>query len=136
MSTFAVNLQDAHGQERFDAVRSFVGTDATGSFGLLAGHACFMTILELGLARLRHADGRLEYLALPGALVDFRDNQLVLSTRRYYRDPDYARISALLRERLAAEEQDLAALRDSLQRLEREMLRRLWELGRGGEQGR
>jgi hypothetical protein len=38
-----------------------------------------------------------------------------------------------LLEQLAAEEQDLAAVQESLHRLEREMLRRLWALGRGSE---
>lgn len=133
MSTFVLHLQDAYGSERVDGVESFVGTDASGSFGLLAGHARFMTSLDFGLARFRRAGQGWEYLALPGALVYFVDGTLYLSTRRYFRDPDYGRISTLLRERLTGEERDLAATRESLHRLESEILRRLWELGRRRE---
>jgi F-type H+-transporting ATPase subunit epsilon len=133
VSPFVLHLQDAFGSERVDDVESFVGADASGSFGLLAGHARFMTSLTFGLARFRRAGQDWEYLALPGALVYFVDDALDLNTRRYFRDPDYRRISALLRERLAEEERDLEATRESLHRLEGEILKRLWELGRGRE---
>lgn len=133
MRTFVLHLQDALHHERVDGVETFVGRDPSGSFGLLAGHERFMTTLVFGLARFRRAGGGWEYLAVPGALVHFRDDALVLSTRRYLRDPDYGRISGLLLEQLAGEERELAAIQGSLHRLEGEMLRRLWELGRSGE---
>ena len=133
MSTFVLQLQDALHHEQVDAVESFVGRDASGSFGLLAGHERFMTSLGFGLARFRCTGAGWEYLALPGALVYFKDNVLTLSTRRYLRDFDYGRISGLLLDRLAAEEQELAEIQQSLQQLEGEMLRRLWELTRRGE---
>jgi F-type H+-transporting ATPase subunit epsilon len=133
MRTFVLHLQDALHHERVDDAETFVGRDPSGAFGLLAGHERFMTTLVLGLARFRRAGGGWEYLAVPGALVYFRDDALVLSTRRYLRDLDYGRISGMLLEQLAAEEHELAAIQDSLHRLEGEMLRRLWELGRRGE---
>jgi F-type H+-transporting ATPase subunit epsilon len=116
-----------------EGVESFVGRDASGAFGLLAGHERFLTALVFGLARFRCAAEAWEYLAVPGALVYFREDALYLSTRRYLRDPDYHRISRLLTEQLAAEERELAATQQSLRRLEAEMLRRLWALGRGME---
>ena len=135
MRTFVLELQDALHHERVEEVESFVGRDASGAFGLLAGHERFMTSLVFGLARFRCAGADWDYLAVPGALVYFRDDTLTLSTRRYLRDPSYARISGLLEERLAAEERELAEVQQSLKRLEGEMLRRLWELGRRGEGG-
>jgi F-type H+-transporting ATPase subunit epsilon len=131
--TFVLRLQDSRGHEQIDDVESFVGVDESGSFGLLAGHERFMTSLVFGLARFRREAGPWEYLALPGALVYFADDQLILSTRRYFRDADYGRISGQLMDRLAAEEKDLEAIQQSLQRLEDEMLKRLWEMGRGRE---
>ena len=128
-----LRLQDSRGHEQIDDVGSFVGVDESGSFGLLAGHERFMTSLVFGLARFRREASPWEYLALPGALVYFADDQLILSTRRYFRDTDYGRISGQLMDRLAAEEKDLEAIQQSLQRLEEEMLKRLWEMGRGGE---
>jgi F-type H+-transporting ATPase subunit epsilon len=131
--TFVLRLQDSRGHEQIDDVESFVGVDESGSFGLLAGHVRFMTSLVFGLARFRREARPWEYLALPGALVYFADDQLILSTRRYFRDSDYGRISGQLMDRLAAEEKELEAIQQSLQQLEGEMLKRLWEMGRGRE---
>lgn len=130
MNTFALRLLSATRVEHIDAVSSFVGEDASGSFGILAGHARFMTVLRFGLARFRIGDDPWQYLALPGAVVYFRDNELVLGTRRYVRDSDYQRITEILQQQLRAEEADLQSVRISLHRMEEEMLKRLWQLGR------
>ena len=131
MSTFVLHLQDATRSERIADVVSFVGEDASGSFGLLAGHARFMTTLVFGLARFRTEQDAWEFLAVPGALVYFVNNELFLSTRRYVRDTDYERISAVLAQQLVTEEERLHDIRESLQRMEQEMLKRLWQIGRG-----
>jgi len=133
LRTFVLHLQDSRGYDRLEGVASFVGRDESGSFGLMAGHERFMTSLVFGLSRFRLQGEAWEYLAVPGALVYFADDQLFLSTRRYFRDPDYRKISGQLMDQLAAEERDLASIQESLHRLEGEMLKRLWELGRGRE---
>ncbi|WP_455211282.1 F0F1 ATP synthase subunit epsilon [Kaarinaea lacus] len=132
MKTFVLHLQDATQYERVEHVSSFIAEDDSGSFGLLAGHENMMTSLVFGLARYRVRDQSWQYLALPGALVYFLNNELYLSTRRYLRDNDYERINVALREQLRAEEQALHNIRASLHQMEEEMLKRLWELSRSG----
>jgi len=132
MKQFAIELHDSKQSERIDNVISFVGEDDSGSFGIRANHERLMTTLTFGLARFRTDGGDWEYLALPGALLYFRDNRLTLSTQRYLRDNDYSRISAALQQQLLAEEANLKSLRLSLHRMEEELLKRLWELGRHG----
>lgn len=126
MSAMTVHLQSATQYERFDDVVSFVGEDASGFFGVLPGHEPLLTCLEFGLARFRTAAGELQYVAVPGAVLRFAGNELHVSARRYLRDPDRRRIAGSLREDLAAEEAKLADMKERLQRLETEMLRRLW----------
>ena len=130
MKTFRLTLSDATRRESFEEVVSFVGEDASGSFGILAGHARLMTALLFGLARFRRADGHWRYLAFPGALLYFVNDELSISTRRYLLDEDYGRISAALQEQLFAEEEDLRIMKESLHRMEEELLRRLWEMHR------
>lgn len=126
-----MHLQDATGTERIEDVESFVGADASGSFGIQAGHERAMTSLVFGLARYRVRGEPWQYLALPRALLYMVDGELYVSTRRYYRDPDYRRMSEALSARLRAEEQELKQVRDGLRRMEEEMFKRLWELSRG-----
>ncbi len=131
MNPFVLHLQAATQYERIEGVTSFVGEDRSGSFGILAGHERMMTSLVFGLARFRTGDGPWQFLALPGALLYFVGNELFINTRRYLRDESYARISRELDQRLLAEETSLRSMKDSLRRLEEEMFKRLWKMGRG-----
>jgi F-type H+-transporting ATPase subunit epsilon len=129
---FVLRLQDATHAQEMAGVTSFVGEDASGSFGILAGHARMMTSLIIGLARFRVEEHPWQYLALPGAVLYFQDNVLTLSTRHYLLDDDYMRISEALQQQLLAEEEKLHTMKESLQRMEEEVLKRLWEMSRAG----
>jgi len=131
MNVFTLHLQSATQYEAIVDVTSFVGEDDSGSFGIQAGHARLMASLSFGLARYRSGAQTWQYLALPGALLYFVDNQLFLNTRRYVRDDDYERINAALREQLRKEETGLRHIKESLRRMEEEMFKRLREIQRG-----
>ena len=133
MNAFTVVLESAQQCEQLDDITGFVGEDTSGSFGLMAGHARFVTTLVFGLARLHHLDGRVEYLAFPGAVAYFAENRLTLTSRRYLRGEDYLQISTQLREELLQEERNLAEVKHSLVEMERAMLLRLWRMARGEE---
>ncbi|NVK40323.1 MAG: F0F1 ATP synthase subunit epsilon [Oceanospirillaceae bacterium] len=128
MNGFTLHLCATDGETRIEGVTSFVGEDASGSFGILAGRATLITSLVFGLAWFRSGDAPWQYLALPGALLHFTDNQLHLYTRRYLLDADYERISAQLQRQLLAEEQRLQSMKQSLRQMEDEVMRRLTEL--------
>jgi F-type H+-transporting ATPase subunit epsilon len=128
MSSFGIRVLSPRASERLDDVEAFVGEDASGQFGLRAHHERFLTVLEPGLSRLRHADGRVQYLAQSGAVAHFADNELVLVCRDYLRGEDADAVGRALEARLAGEEQTLNEAHDQLEHLEREMLRRLWRM--------
>ena len=121
MNTFTLHLQSS---TQYEAI-----TNVT-SFGVQAGHARMMASLRFGLARYRCGGEPWQYLALPGALLYFVDNQLFLNTRHYVRDDDYSRINTVLREQLRREETGLQRIKQSLKRMEEEMLKRLREIQR------
>ena len=130
MKTFTLQLQDATHAETISGVTSFVGEDTSGSFGICAEHTRLMTTLVVGLARFRCGDADWQYLAIPGGLLYFHNNTLTLNTRRYLLDDDYMRISTALQEQLLAEEEKLHSVKHSLHRMEEEILKRMWEMGR------
>ena len=131
MNTFSLQLQDARGFEHIKHVTSFVAQDDSGSFGLQAHHARFMTSLIFGLARYRLNDSDIwQYLALPGGILYFENNTLFVSTRRYLRDDNFERISLALQERLLSEELELGAMKGNIRHLEEELLKRMWKFGR------
>ena len=130
MNTFSLLLYDATEQHRIDNVTSFVGEDSSGSFGLQAYHARFMTILAFGLFRYRLQNEDWQYLAMPGGVLYFNDNQLSISTQHFLIDNDFERISDTLKQQLLAEDESLTATRTSLHKMEQSMLLRLWNLQR------
>jgi F-type H+-transporting ATPase subunit epsilon len=132
MKSFSLRLQDATHSEEIAGVTSFIGEDASGSFGILAGHARMMASLIIGLARFRIGEGAWQYLALPGAVLYFQSNTLTLSTRHYLLDDDYMRISQALQQQLLAEEEKLHTMKEGLHHMEEEVLTRLWKMARKG----
>lgn len=130
LKSFTLKLQDATRSEEITDVTSFVGEDVSGSFGILADHARMMTALITGLARFRIGTESWQYLAVPGAVLNFNDNVLTLSTRRYFLDDDYTRISQTLKQQLLDEEVNLLAMKTSLHHMEEEVMKRLWEMYR------
>ena len=132
MRTYPLHLQSTTQYERIDLVASFVGEDASGQFGILAGHERFITTLVPGLARFRVENEPWQYVALPWAALDFAGGELYVSTSRYSREADYRRMSAVLKERFLAEEEGVRELKASVRWLEDELFRRLYELERRG----
>ena len=130
MKTFSLLLQDATHAEKIEDVSSFVGEDISGSFGILADHTRMMTTLVMGLARYRIGEEPWQYLAQPGAVLYFQNNLLTISTRHYFRDQDYMRISSALQQKLLSEEEELQSVKHSLQHMEEEILKHMWELRR------
>jgi F-type H+-transporting ATPase subunit epsilon len=132
MNPFVLNLFDASHEQRIAGVTSFVGEDATGCFGIQAHHARFMTTLVFGLSRFRLDTEDWQYLALPGAVAYFNNNELTISTRHFLidTDTDLERISSLLEQQLITEEENLHATKESLHRMEQAMLKRMLALNR------
>ena len=130
MKSFTLLLQDATQSQQLEGVTTFVGEDASGSFGILAGHARMMSSLVIGMARFRTGQQPWQYLAVPGALLYFHNNMLTLSTRRYLLDDNYERISDALQQQLLVEEEKLHNMKKSLYHMEEEVLKRLWKMGR------
>lgn len=130
MKSFILSLQDDAHIKEYEGITSFVGEDTSGSFGILPGHTRFMTSLVMGLARFRIDEQDWQYLATPGALLYFHNNKLTLLTRHFLIDSDYMRISSALEVQLLEEETRLHSQKQSLRRMEEEVLKRLWEVGR------
>jgi len=125
MTGFTIRLLAAADRRRIDNVRSFVGQDASGYFGLWPGHEAFMTVITRGLHRYRRENGKWTYLALGGGLLRFEGGQLSISSPRFLENEDYRGLAGQLEEELRKESGELSATRASVQHLERELLRRL-----------
>lgn len=126
--TMALQLYHSAGSDRFEGVTSFVGEDASGSFGLLPGHGRMMTALTAGIVRFRVGDNQWHYLVLPGGILYGIGTAVSLCTRRYLHHTDFRQMGALLAELQRADAEALGGIKESLQRLEQEIVRRLRDI--------
>jgi F-type H+-transporting ATPase subunit epsilon len=118
MSSFVLNLLATDQAQRIEGVTVFVGEDASGSFGIQAHHARFMTTLVFGLVRFKLAKADWQYLAVP------------ITTQHFLLNSDLESISLLLQQQWLVQENEVQATRDSLKRMEQAMLKRLLSLKR------
>lgn len=133
MNTFRLQLMSMTRSESVPDVVRFAGRDAAGSFGILANAHRRMTVLVFGLAHFQDAAGKVEYLALPGGLLYFADNELRIATTNFVRSSGLEEISAALDRQLRQEESELHDVKQSLHRLDEEVLKRMYELTRSPE---
>lgn len=134
MNTFSVQLRDSKHWQQINGVVSFVGVDASGSFGIQAHHARLITVLDYGLARLTTQDEQRLFLAMPGAVLYFNNNLLQLNTQRYVLCEDYRRIRQVLAQLLQDEQTALGDLKARLKHIEENMLWRLSRLNNDNTQ--
>jgi len=130
MNSFRLVLKDPIHYETIDNVYSFIGEDASGSFGILANHARMMTRLIFGLARFKVINGPWQYLAMPGGMLYFKGNELTLNCRRWLRGDNYEDISNNLSQILEMEELNLQEMKRNLHRIEENILRYMMEVER------
>lgn len=93
-TTLLVDLADA---------QSIRAEDASGGFGVLPGHADFVTALSDHVLRWRGADGREHYCAVRGGVMTVRGGATVrVACRQGVLGDDLAQLEAVVREAAAA----------------------------------
>lgn len=104
--------------------------DASGAFGILPGHADFLTVLDIGVLGWREPDGRQRYCAVRGGVLTVRGGvQLDVATREAIVDDDLERLeSTVLRQFHEHDDVDRRARTETVRmelRAVRELLRYL-----------
>lgn len=130
MNSFVMYLQSSTQYEEINDILSFIGEDSSGRFGIMANHGRMMTCLKFGLSWFRHEDNTEEYLAVPGGVLYFNENKLFVNTRHFFRNKNYEIITTAIENQLIQEEENIRGVKESLHRLDEEILKHLWELER------
>lgn len=107
-----------------DDVVSLRAEDASGSFGILPGHADFLTALAISVISWRHADGRPGYCAVHGGVLRVR-GAVAVATRLALPGADLAALEQTVRrQRLEAIESERTA-RSQAEQMRIETIRRV-----------
>ena len=135
MNTFTLELTDSLHVQTFDNIVQFIGSDNTGSFGILAGHAPLVAVLRYGVARFEDESGNWRYMALPGGVLRFTNNRLTVTSVHCFLGGDRDTLAKQLVQAMEDEDSDIFSARATLDRIEKSLMRRLAELGKAGSDG-
>lgn len=78
MATFQLDLVTPEKLLFSGQVRSVRAPGIEGSFGVLANHAPLMTALAIGLLKVEHENGDLEFIATSGGFVEVNPQKVVI----------------------------------------------------------
>lgn len=116
-----------------DGVAALRAQDESGAFGILPGHAPFLTALAASVVSWRGLDGKEGHCAVRGGLLTVRDGQeIAIATRQAFLGDDIERLERRLREELAAADERERAERVSTAQMQAAAIRRIIGLLRPG----
>jgi F-type H+-transporting ATPase subunit epsilon len=86
-----------------DDVVSVRAEDASGSFGILPGHADLITVMTPSVVAWRHVDGRPGWCAVRRGVLSVRDGRVAIATRQAQLGNDLASLEDAVLARFRAE---------------------------------
>jgi F-type H+-transporting ATPase subunit epsilon len=107
-------------------VRAVRAEDASGSFGLLPGHADLLTVLVLGVLSWRDTDDRLHHCALRAGVLTLRQGcELQVATRQAVISDDLHHLERDVLTQMAVRQRDEERARREARQLQLRALREL-----------
>lgn len=121
---------------RQDGVVSLRAEDESGAFGIMAGHAPFLTALAPSVVSWRDEAGREAHCAVRGGLLTVRHGrEIAIATRQAFLGDDIDRLEERLRAALAAAAEQERAERIAAAQMQAAAIRRIIGLLRPGAAG-
>ncbi len=107
-------------------VTSLRAEDESGGFGILDGHADFLTVLVPSVLIWRHADGRQGYCAVRQGVLTVRGgHEIAVATRQAQLGTDLETLERAVLDRFAAEDEAERAARVAATRMHMQAIRRV-----------
>ena len=128
MKTFPLELNDSSQTQLFEQITQCICADASGSFGILAGHIPMVAILRYGLVRFQEQGGNWRYAALPGGILRFADNRLTITSIHCFLGNNRDALVQQLTKAMETEDSDIHSARRTLAQIEESLIRRLSEI--------
>ncbi|RMD94072.1 MAG: F0F1 ATP synthase subunit epsilon [Alphaproteobacteria bacterium] len=108
--------------------------DASGSFGILPGHADFVTVLEIGVMSWRDGTGREGFVALRGGVLRVAGGrEVTVATREAHVGDDLEQLERELLVEYARRDEEDAKMRTRAAQLHAAAIRRLQEVLEAGQ---
>ncbi len=119
-----------------DDVAYLRAEDETGAFGMLPGHADFLTALSASVASWRDGKGVLHHVALRGGVLEVKDGKsIAIATREAVPGDDLQKLETEVLSRFRARQEEEKAARLDAQRLYLAAIRQIARFARRERRG-
>lgn len=125
MKQFSLSVLTPKSSYHREDLVSFRGRDHSGSYGILANRAAFVSVLSSGLTELQYGNSHSQYLAFPGGLLRFSKNQLTIIADFYLVSDQAEGLTQNLQQMMQNEESRQHQMLNFIQNLDKELLRKL-----------
>ena len=106
--------------------------DETGAFGILPGHADFLTVLSVSVVGWRNKDGVEHYVAVRGGMLEVRRGQFIsIATSEAVRGDDLSKLESEVLVRFQREHDEEKTARVDARRLYLAAMEKIYRLSRG-----
>jgi len=112
-------------------VDSVTAADSSGSFGIMARHTGFLSVLSPCILVLRKGDTH-GYAAVAGGIVRVESGRVSIATRQAVEGADYAGLREMLATEFRKKEEKEATFEDLLSNMEKLLVDRMVKFERGG----
>lgn len=110
-----------------DGVRHLRAEDETGAFGILPGHADFLTALSLSVVTWRDARDAEHHVAVSHGILEMRGgNSIIIATPKAVADDDLDRLETGVLDAFRREIEEEKAARSDAQRLYLSAIRQIY----------
>ncbi|WP_281951236.1 F0F1 ATP synthase subunit epsilon [Nitrosophilus kaiyonis] len=105
-------------------IEFFRGEDESGTFGILAHHIEFLTILTRSIGIIKK-DGKEQYIALNKGILRFNDNKLFITTREFIISDKLEMLKDIIDKKFKKIEEQEKVFRHNIQKLEKEFIKKV-----------
>jgi F-type H+-transporting ATPase subunit epsilon len=104
--------------------------DRTGFFGIMKGHADFLTVLVPSLCYYADAGGKEFFLAVDGGVLEVKGGVVSLTSREVHESTDAGELAAIIEKAVRKRDESEIALRGMLEGIERSFMEKSLALAR------
>jgi len=126
-STFDLIILTPTEKKEIKDIEFFRGEDESGSFGILANHIEFLTILTESIAIVKK-DQKEFYFAFNKGVFRFAKNSLTISTREFVESEKLSDLKDIIENRFKKIQKQEKIFRQNIQKLEKEFIKRVIEM--------
>lgn len=128
-STFSARIVTPQSVEEIENISFFRAEDESGTFGLLAHHTHFLTILKPSVS-IAVINEKEHYYAFNGGILTFKDNLLTITAKEFVQSDRMKELKTMIKKSFEQMEEKDHMFYENMENLQKAFFRKIIELER------